>query len=52
VRVFIRAKQPFDFQGFWVTAPDALLPLPQSLSPSGPYVGLDCDKDPRVGLFR
>jgi hypothetical protein len=51
-RVFIRVELPFDFQGFWVTAPDAPLLLPQSLSPSGPYVVLGCGEDPRVGLFR
>jgi hypothetical protein len=51
VRVFIRAERPFDFQGFWVTAPDAPLPLAHSLSPSGPYVSLDCGNDHRMGLF-
>jgi hypothetical protein len=42
VRVFIRAERLFDFQGFWVIAPDASLPLPQLLSTGGPYVGLFC----------
>jgi hypothetical protein len=50
-RVFISAERLFDFQGFWVTAPDAPLPLPQLLSTSGPYVGLAYGADPRVGLF-
>jgi hypothetical protein len=51
VRVFIRAERLFDFQGFWVIAPDAPLPLPQLLSTGGPYVGLACGTDPNVGLF-
>jgi hypothetical protein len=51
MRVFISVERLFDFQGIWVTAPNAPLPLPQLLSTSGSYVGLACGADPRVGLF-